>query len=509
MKICFNTVLYWYRYIKSCNFAKLIFKALKTIKIVALVGLLIVGFFTWFLVRSSAERGEKLAKTHCASCHQFPDPSILPKSVWEQKLLPEMKKRMGLGDMDEMLKKLSYQDLTYFSDKGIYPMNPAVSEKDWEKIVAYYVNNAPENPLPQKEKQQNTLIEQTEITEIKGENLPKTGTTYFGVDQGKIYLSNVQGKLSIEDLQTGKKQQMQLPSAMVQIHGDLVLCVGGDMNPTEAHTGGLFKLNSKSSTGIEPILTNLHRPVDFAFEDFNNDGVKDYLIAEFGFETGEIAYFDGKTKNKNTLSPLPGARNFVLRDVNKDGLLDFYVLMAQARERVSLFKNKGNGQFEEIEQINLPSYYGTSSLEMADLNNDGKEEIILPMGDNADYSYCKKNYHGVRIYQQTVINHWKEIKFFPIFGATTVLASDLNKDGLPDLVASANFVEEEFRDSETVIYFINKGKMQFDIKHLKVPKINPLTMSIGEVNGQKELFLGNWQFTSMPLKGIRVPLKYP
>lgn len=480
---------------------------MKTIKIVAFVGALFVGFFTWFLIRSSAERGEKLAKTHCASCHQFPDPSILPKSVWEQKLLPEMKKRMGLGDMDEMLKKISYQDLTYFSDKGIYPMNPTVSEKDWQKIVDYYLENAPESPLSQANKQPNTALSSAKFIEVKGEDMPKTGTTYFGVDQGKIYLSNVQGKLQIEDIATGKKETKQLPSAMVQIHGDLILCVGGDMNPTEGHLGGLFKLNPSSPQGVAPIIMGLHRPVDFAYEDFNQDGVKDYLIAEFGFETGEISYFDGKSKKKNTLSTLPGARNFVLRDVNKDGLLDFYVLMAQARERVSLFKNKGNGQFEEVEQINLPSYYGTSSLEMADLDQDGKEEILLPMGDNADYSYCKKNYHGVRIYKQTVENHWKEVKFFPIYGATTVLSGDFNNDGRIDFAASSNFVEEEFRDSETFIYFINKGKMQFDLKHIKLPKINPLTMSIGEVNGKKELFLGNWQFAAMPLKGIRIPIQ--
>ncbi|MEY2794093.1 MAG: hypothetical protein RJA76_2085 [Bacteroidota bacterium] len=481
---------------------------MKTLKVVALIGLLIVGFFTWFLIKSSAERGEKLAKTHCGSCHQFPDPSILPKSVWEKKLLPEMKKRMGLGDMDEMLKTLSYQDLTYFSDKGIYPMNPTVSEKDWEKIVDFYVENAPEEALPQKDKSANKLNSKASIKEIKGDAMPKTGTTFFGIDHGNIYLSNVQGRLEIENSITGKKEIMQLPSAMVQVHGDLLLCAGGNMNPTEAHLGGLYKFNSKAPQGIEPILYGLHRPVDFVYEDFNNDQIKDYLIAEFGFETGEISYFDGKTKKKNTLSTLPGARNFILRDVNHDGLNDFYVLLAQARERVSLFMNKGNGQFEEIEQINLPSYYGTSYLEMADVDQDGKEEIILANGDNADYSYCKKNYHGFRIFKQTISNHWKESKFFPIYGATTVLANDLNGDGKLDLVGSANFVEEEFRESETLIYFINKGKMQFELKHVKLPKINPLTMSIGEINGKKELFLGNFQFSAMPLKGIRMPLIY-
>lgn len=482
---------------------------MKKVKVFALVGIVIVALFTYVLIRKSAERGEQLAKTHCGSCHQFPDPSILPKAVWKDKLLPEMKKRMGLGDLDEILKKLSYQDFTYYTEKGIYPLNPVVSEKDWEKIVDYYVENAPENPLPQENKIASSEILHLPLHEIKGEALPKTGTTFFAVQNGKIYLSNVKGNLQIEEIGSGKKQNIQLPSALVQLHDDLLLCAGGDMNPTEAHFGGLFKFNAKLPEGIEPVLLGLHRPVDFICEDFNRDGTKDFLIAEFGFETGEISLFDGKSKKKNTLSALPGARNFVLRDVNKDGLLDFYVLMAQAKERVSLFINKGNLRFEEKEQIDLPSYYGTSYLEMADLDKDGKEEIILANGDNADYSYAKKNFHGIRIFQQTLANQWKQAAFFPIYGATNVLSTDINNDGLLDLVASANFVEEEFREKETLMYWINKGKMQFMLKSVKIPKINPLTLSIAEINGKKEVFMGNFQFESMPLKGVRVPLQIP
>lgn len=142
-------------------------------------------------MRSSAERGEELAKTHCSSCHQFPEPSILPKAVWEKTLLPEMKKRMGLGDLDEMLKRMSYDDFTYYSEKGIYPLNPRVSEKDWQKIVDYYLKNAPEKPLPQAQKQPNVAIEKATYKEILGENLAKSGTTFFGVHGDKIFLSNV------------------------------------------------------------------------------------------------------------------------------------------------------------------------------------------------------------------------------------------------------------------------------------------------------------------------------
>ena len=66
------------------------------------------------------------------------------------------------------------------------------------------------------------------------------------------------------------------------------------------------------------------------------------------------------------------------------------------------------------------------------------------------------------------------------------------------------FIDFFFQKKKKKKIFFNKGKMQFDLKHIKLPKINPLTMSIGEVNGKKELFLGNWQFAAMPLKGIHL-----
>ena len=34
--------------------------------------------------------GEKLAKTHCASCYQFPDLALLDKKIWTENVLSQM-----------------------------------------------------------------------------------------------------------------------------------------------------------------------------------------------------------------------------------------------------------------------------------------------------------------------------------------------------------------------------------------------------------------------------------
>jgi hypothetical protein len=54
-------------------------------------------------VRSYAEvsEGERLARIHCATCHIFPEPDILPKRSWRY-LLPYMGFRMGVEDLSTL-----------------------------------------------------------------------------------------------------------------------------------------------------------------------------------------------------------------------------------------------------------------------------------------------------------------------------------------------------------------------------------------------------------------------
>ena len=39
---------------------------------------------------SPNSEGEALARAHCVGCHQFPNPSLLSKTTWEDHVLPRM-----------------------------------------------------------------------------------------------------------------------------------------------------------------------------------------------------------------------------------------------------------------------------------------------------------------------------------------------------------------------------------------------------------------------------------
>src|SRR5437879_6822200 len=91
--------------------------------------------------RPYRSEGERLAHTYCAACHMFPQPALLDKNTWRMGVLPHMALRLGLPA------KSLYAEMS--RDPEMLVLTKAVSEPDWEKIVAYYLEAAPDTLPPQ------------------------------------------------------------------------------------------------------------------------------------------------------------------------------------------------------------------------------------------------------------------------------------------------------------------------------------------------------------------------
>ena len=100
----------------------------------------IVLLFLLFLLpaRSYAEvsEGEQLARMYCATCHSFPEPSILPKRSWRF-LLPYMGFRMGVEDLSTLKEespgvlKLIQSRKKLVQQLGVAPDKPMVTQEQW------------------------------------------------------------------------------------------------------------------------------------------------------------------------------------------------------------------------------------------------------------------------------------------------------------------------------------------------------------------------------------------
>src|SRR6266850_1187339 len=69
--------------------------------------MLIMG--SLFSCERDDQKGERLAKTYCGSCHAFTRPEMLDKTTWQKFVLPEMAFRMGLPSL--VIGKKNFDDL--------------------------------------------------------------------------------------------------------------------------------------------------------------------------------------------------------------------------------------------------------------------------------------------------------------------------------------------------------------------------------------------------------------
>ena len=467
--------------------------------------------FTLFTFACSSKKsGEELAKENCSSCHKFPDPSLLDKKTWNDHVLIEMSYRLGMRNKFELLTKIPEEQFQSAVELNIYPDTPEMSVEEWQAIVDYYVTNAPEKPLPQKSR-----------SPISSKPLHFTSETFIypqvalgGVTSVKVHPTKPEAWIGMNTnetlildakLQVKSKIRSQSPNVNTAfIQGKTFLLGIGKMYPNDQKLGSLYEL--KSNGKLDKMVDSLKRPVDMQLADFNGDGTQDYLICEYGFEAGQLVWVDGKSKERHLLKTQAGSRNVIIKDYSGDGKPDLLVLMAQAREGVSLFINKGMGMFVEKPILQFDAVWGSSFMEVADMNKDGYDDILISNGDNADYSHSKKAYHGVHVFLNDKKNNFKEAYFYPSYGASKALARDFDGDGDLDMALISFFAENDKGVNESFLYFQNQGNLRFQVSNLNVPEdAHYIAMDAGDFDkdGDIDLLLGNYQF-GKPKPGVKL-----
>jgi hypothetical protein len=465
-------------------------------KTMASVGMLasLLFYFPGCNDHKTEEEGYQLAKKHCQSCHQFPDPGALDKKTWSAYVLPKMGDFLGFS---------RFESGSYY-ENGRKP--DAMPLNDWFKIVRYYLEKAPEAlPHPEGKKKIAVGLKDFDIM-LPSFSLKDPATTCVGIlpkRRQMFFADGLSQQLYLLSEKGAALDSFKLGEGVVNIQmtgPDLHALAMGVLYPSDDKRGSLAVQDMRTrSTHI--LLDSLQRPVHAAYADLNQDSLEDIVVSEFGNLSGQLAWFENRGNGKylkHTLRPLPGAVCARIVDVDKDGRPDIMVLMAQGDEGIFIYYNKGGGRFEEERVLQFPPTYGSNYFELDDFNKDGYPDILATNGDNGDYPPILKPYHGIRIYMNDGRNHFKEKIFLPVNGACKAIAADFDGDGDLDIASISYFPDYDHTPEESFIYWEDLGDLSF--QPFSFPEALAgrwLTMETGDIDqdGAMDIILGNAKFT--------------
>jgi len=272
----------------------------------------------------------------------------------------------------------------------------------------------------------------------------------------------------------------------------LVACMGQIM-PNNDRIGSVVVLENLDNRTFRPrtLLDQTARVTDVRGANLSGhqDGRLDLVVGQFGYAQGETRWMKnlgGWQFESHIVNRQSGTVHTPVADFDGDGRPDFAALVSQEWEEVHLFRNPGSGGEFKDELIwgSTNEDYGSSGLAVADVNRDGRPDLIYTNGDGFDYAVRgHRPWHGLQWLENTGGGNFRFHRVGDFPGAYAPCAADLNGDGFTDLVAVSCFADWNDPQSSSLMAWINDGRQGFTPVPLAHRPIKFVTAAAGDLDG--------------------------
>jgi hypothetical protein len=292
---------------------------------------------------------------------------------------------------------------------------------------------------------------------------------------------------------------------------DILVADLGSFPPTEALCGRVVWLRGRPDGTFTPItlLEGVGRVADVQAADFRGVGKKDLVVAAFGLNrTGEVLYLKNRTEDwskprfeRRVLDERHGAIHVPVADLNGDGKPDFVALIAQEHETVVAFLNEGNGTFRKKTLYTAPHpAYGSSGIQLIDLNGDGKIDVLYTNGDTLDDPHLFKPYHGIQWLENKGNLRFEHHPLTPMYGVHRAVAGKITGSDRLDVLAVSFlpgnlFPQRPQRRPDSILVLEQTAPGKFVRHALEKVKADYVTCAVGDLygSGRTDLVIGNYR----------------
>ena len=291
---------------------------------------------------------------------------------------------------------------------------------------------------------------------------------------------------------------------------DFLVADLGSFQPADHPDGAVYWLRRRRDGSYRTIAlaAGLPRTSDVRAADFDGDGDLDLVVGSFGWRTtGRLTLLENRTDDwerprfdARLLEPKTGAIHVPVADLNKDGRPDIVVLFAQEHEAVVAYINKGDGTFQSRTIYEGPHpNWGSSGIELADLDRDGDLDVVLAHGDSFD-DFILKPYHGLVWLENAGEFPFAAREIATLPGVHGVKATDLDTDGDLDIVATTLLRKQETVPTlASVVWLEQTSRGRFDRHTLEMGTPHHAALDVGDMDGdgKPDLAIG-WFAASSP-----------